>query len=64
MAASLAAAARNASIVSVHAAEKIICVVTVLGVTEAEVITVALAVVANELKARDPTMFCDRVLRR
>ena len=54
--ASRAAAARNASIVSAHTAEEIICVVTVLGVTGPEAAAVALAVVADALTAGDPAL--------
>jgi hypothetical protein len=54
--ASGAAAARNASIVSAHTAEEIICVVTVPGVTGPEAAAVALAVVAGTLTAGDPAM--------
>jgi hypothetical protein len=54
--ASRAAAARNASIVSAHTAEEIICVVTVLEVTGPEATAVALAVVADALRAENPAM--------
>lgn len=51
-----AAAAKNASIVSAHTAEEIICVVTALGVTGPEAAAVALAVVADALTALDPAL--------
>ena len=54
--ASRAAAVRNASIVSAHTAEEIICVVTVPGVTRPEAATVALAVVADALTAGNPAL--------
>ena len=53
---SRAAADRKASIVSAHMAEKIICVVTVPGVTRPEAAAVALAVVTDALTAGDPAM--------
>ena len=52
--ASRAAAARNASIVSAHTAEEIICMVTVPGVAGPEAAAVALALVADALTAGDP----------
>ena len=53
-AASRAAAGRNASILSAHTAEEIICVVSVPTATRPEAVAVALAVVADALKAGDP----------
>src|SRR5947209_13888280 len=58
--ASRAAAARNASIVSAHTAEEIICVVTVPGVTGPEAAAAALAVVADALTAGDPALLPSR----
>jgi hypothetical protein len=49
--ASQAAAARDASILSAHTAEEIICVVTVPAATGLEAAAVALAIVADALKA-------------
>jgi hypothetical protein len=51
--ASQAAAVRNASILSAHTAEEIICVVSVLAVTGGEASAIALAVVADALRAGD-----------
>ena len=53
-AASRAAAGRNAGILSAHTAEEIICVVSVPAATRPEAAAVALAVVADTLKAGDP----------
>jgi hypothetical protein len=49
--ASQAASARNASILSAHTAEEIICVVSVPAATGPEAAAVALAIVAGALKA-------------
>ena len=54
VAASRAAAGRNVSIVRAHTAEKIICVVSVPAPGGPEAVAVALAVVADALKAGDP----------
>ena len=48
-AASLAAAGRDASILSAHTAEEIICVVSVPAATGPQAVAVALAVVADAL---------------
>jgi hypothetical protein len=53
-AASQAAAGRDASILSAHTAEEIICVVTVAAVTVSRAVAVALAIVADALSAGDP----------
>jgi hypothetical protein len=53
--ASRAASARNASILSAHAAEEIICVVSVPAVTGPEA-AVALAIVADALKAGEAVL--------
>ena len=55
-AASRAAAGRDASILSAHTAEEIICVVTVPAATAAQAAAVALAVVADALSAGDPQL--------
>ena len=52
-AASQAAAARDASILSAHTAEEIICVVSVPPAGRAHAVPVALAVVADALRAGD-----------
>jgi len=52
-AASLAAAGRDASILSAHTAEEIICVVSVAAVTGPQAVAVALAVVADALRTGD-----------
>ena len=52
-AASLAAAGRDASILSAHTAEEIICVVSVPAATAAHPVAVALAVVADALRTGD-----------
>jgi len=54
--ASQVAAARNASILSAHTAEEIICVVSVPVATRAEASVIALAVVADALRAGDPLL--------
>ncbi len=54
VAASKAASSRNASVVSAHTAEEIICVVCVAAPDRPAAIAVALAVVADALKAEDP----------
>jgi hypothetical protein len=53
-AASQAAAGRDASILSAHTAGEIICVVSVPAATGAQAAAVALAVVADALRAGDP----------
>ena len=53
-AASRAAAGRDASILSAHTAEEIICVVSVPAATGPHAVAVALAVVADALRAGDP----------
>ena len=53
-AASQAASSRNASVVSAHTAEEIICVVSVAAPDRPAAVAVALAVVADALKAEDP----------
>ena len=55
-AASQAAANRDASILSAHTAEDIICVVTVAAVTVSQAVAVALAIVADALIAGDPQL--------
>ena len=55
-AASQAAAGRDASILSAHTAEEIICVVTVAAVTVSQAVAVALAIVADALSAGDPQL--------
>jgi hypothetical protein len=52
-AASKAAASRNASIVSAHTAEEVICVVSVAAPNRPAATAVALAVVAHALRAGD-----------
>lgn len=54
VAASRAAAGRNASIVSAHTAEEIICVVSVPAAGRPDAVAVALAVVADALKGAEP----------
>lgn len=54
VAASRAAASGNASIVSAHTAEEIICVVSVPAAGRPDAVAVALAVVADALKAVAP----------
>ena len=53
-AASQAAAGRDASILSAHTAEEIICVVSVAAATGPQAVAVALAIVADALSAGDP----------
>ena len=53
-AASKAASGRNASIISAHTAEEIICVVSIAAADRTAAIAVALAVVADALSAGDP----------
>ena len=53
-AASQAASSRNASVVSAHTAEEIICVVSVAAPDRPAAVAVALAVVADALKVEDP----------
>ena len=53
-AASTAASSRNASIISAHTAEEVICVVCVAAPGRPSAVAVALAVVAGALKAEDP----------
>jgi hypothetical protein len=53
-AASRAASAMNASVVSAHTAEEIICVAGVAAPGRPSAVAVALAVVAGALKAEDP----------
>lgn len=53
-AASRAAARRNASILSAHTAEEIICIVRVPASGAQDAVAVALAVVADALKTGDP----------
>ena len=54
VAASRAASSRNASVVSAHTAEEIICVVGVVALDRPSAVAVALAVVADALRAEDP----------
>ena len=54
VAASRAASRMNASVVSAHTAEEIICVVAVAASDRPSAVAVALAVVADALKAEDP----------
>ena len=51
-----AATGRDASILSAHTADEIICVVTVPAATGPHAIAVALAIVADALSARDPQL--------
>ena len=53
-AASQAVAGRDASILSAHTAEEIICAVSVPAATGPHAVAVALAVVADALRAGDP----------
>ena len=55
-AASRAAAGRNASILSAHTADEIICVVSVDASAGPEAVAVALAVVADALKGGNPVL--------
>ena len=52
-AASQAASSRNASVVSAHTAEEIICVVSVAAPDRPSAVAIALAVVADALRAED-----------
>ena len=52
-AASQTAASRDASILSAHTAEEIICVISVPAATGPQAVAVALAVVADALRAGD-----------
>jgi hypothetical protein len=54
VAASRAAAGRNASIVSAHTAEEIICVVSVPAAGRPDAVAIALAVVTDALKGAEP----------
>jgi hypothetical protein len=53
-AASTAASSRKASIISAHTAQEVICVVSVAAPDRPSAVAVALAVVADALKAEDP----------
>ena len=53
-AASQAASSRNASIISAHTAEEAICVVSIAAPDRPSAVAVALAVVADALRAEDP----------
>jgi hypothetical protein len=53
VAASRAASSRNASVVSGHTADEIICVVTVAAEDRPSAVAIALTVVADALKAED-----------
>ncbi len=53
-AASTAASSRNASIISAHTAEEVICVVCVAALDRPSAVAIALSVVADALKAEDP----------
>ena len=52
-AASQAASCRNASVVSAHTAEEVICVVCVAAPDRPSAVAIALAVVADALRAED-----------
>src|SRR5271166_5981700 len=54
VAASRAASCRNASVVSAHTAEEVICVVCVAAPDRPSAVAVALAVMADALRAGDP----------
>ena len=54
VAASRAASSMNATVVSAHTAEEVICVVCVAAPDRPSAVAVALAVVAGALKAEDP----------
>ena len=54
VAASKAASSRNASVVSAHTAEEVICVVSIAAPDRPSAVAVALAVVADALRAEDP----------
>jgi hypothetical protein len=53
VAASQAASSRNASVISAHTADEIICVVSVAAADRTSAVAVALAVVADALKGED-----------
>ena len=53
VAANKAASSRNASVVSAHTAEEVICVVCVAAPNRPAAVAVALAVVADALRAED-----------
>jgi hypothetical protein len=53
-AANTAASSRNANVISAHTAEEVICVVCVAAPDRPSAVAVALAVVADALKAGDP----------
>ena len=55
-AASTAASTRDASIISAHTAEEVICVVCVAALDRPAAVAVALGVVADALKAEDPVL--------
>ena len=55
-AASAAASRRSASVVSAHTAEEVICVVSVTAPDRPSAVAVALAVVADALRAGDPQL--------
>jgi hypothetical protein len=59
-AANKAASSRNASLVSAHTAEEIICIVCVVALDRPAAIAVALAFVADVLRADDPVRACAR----
>src|SRR5512140_2768864 len=54
VAANKAASSRNGSVVSAHTAEEVICVVCVAAPNRPAAVAVALAVVADALRAGDP----------
>ena len=54
VAASRAASTMNASVISTHTAEEVICVVGVAALNRPSAVAVALAVVAGALNAEDP----------
>ena len=54
VAANKAASIRNASVVSAHTAEEVICVVSVAAPDRPAAVAVTLAVVADALRAGDP----------
>jgi len=60
VAASQAASRRNASIVSAHTAEEVICVVCVTAPDRPAATAVALAVVADALRAGNPALSTSR----
>ena len=59
-AASLAASRVNASVLSAHTAEEVICVVGVAAPDRPSAVAVALAVVAGALNAADPVLSSSR----